>query len=101
MNPDRAISLVLIVNELVTNAAKYAFPDRTDGRIWVLVQQSGNTALVSVRDDGVDLPNNFDLKNSKGLGMRIVAALSEQLGATTTELPCDVGKEFTVSMPLT
>jgi two-component sensor histidine kinase len=101
LDPDRAISLALIVNELVTNAAKYAFPDRTDGRIWVrLVQQSGNTALVSVRDDGVDLPNNFDLKNRKGLGMRIVAALSEQLGANTTQHPCDIGKEFTVSMPL-
>jgi two-component sensor histidine kinase len=101
LDPDRAISLALIVNELVTNAAKYAFPDRKDGRIWVrVVQQSANTALVSVRDDGVDLPAHFGITNSKGLGMRIVAALSEQLGASITQHAYDIGKEFTVSMPL-
>ncbi len=102
LDPDRAISVALIVNELVTNAAKYAFPNRTDGHIWVrLDQQSANTALVSVRDDGVELPAHFDIKNSKGLGMRIVAALSKQLDASITHHACDIGKEFTVSMPLT
>ena len=102
LDADRAISLALIVNELVTNAAKYAFPDRTDGQIWVrLAQQSADTALVSVRDDGVQLPAHFDIKNGKGLGMRIVAALSEQLGARLTQHSHDIGKEFTLSIPLT
>ncbi len=101
LDPDRAISLALIVNELVTNATKYAFPHRTDGQIWVrLVRESANIALVSVRDDGVALPADFDIKNSKGLGMRIVAALSEQLGASITQHAYDIGKEFTVSVPL-
>ena len=101
LDPDRAISLALIVNELVTNATKYAFPHRTDGHIWVrLVRESANMALVSVRDDGVALSPDFDIKNSKGLGMRIVAALSEQLGASITQHEYDIGKEFTVSVPL-
>ena len=100
LEPDRAISLALVVNELVTNAAKYAFPHRADGRIWVrLVRRAANTALLSVRDDGVELPADFDIKNSKGLGMRIVAALSEQLDASITQQACDNGKEFLVLFP--
>ena len=55
--------------------------------------------LVSVGDDGVELPADFDIKNSKGLGMRIVAALSEQLGASITHHPCDNGKQFSVLFP--
>jgi two-component sensor histidine kinase len=100
LEPDRAISLALVVNELVTNAAKYAFPHRSDGNIWVrLVRPAANTALLSVRDDGVALPADFDIKNSKGLGMRIVAALSEQLGASITQHSCENGKEFEVLFP--
>ncbi len=100
LEPDRAISLALVVNELVTNAAKYAFPDRSDGQIWVrLVRAAANSALLSVRDDGVELPADFDIKKGKGLGMRIVAALSEQLGATITQSSYNNGKEFAVLFP--
>jgi signal transduction histidine kinase len=68
LDADRAISLALIINELVTNAAKYAFSNRSDGHIWVrLVRQDENTALISVRDDGVGLPADFDLSKSRGL----------------------------------
>jgi two-component sensor histidine kinase len=52
-----------------------------------------------VRDDGVELPADFDIKKSKGLGMRIVAALSEQLGASITQHSCENGKEFAVLFP--
>ena len=69
LSADRAISLALIVNELVTNAVKYAFSNRHDGHIYVrLVRQDANTALVSVRDDGIGLAADFDLTKSKGLG---------------------------------
>ena len=97
---DRAISLALIVNELVTNAAKYAFPHRVDGHIQVnLVRRDPKMVIVAVRDDGVELPADFAIENSKGLGMRIVAALSGQLDATITHHPCDNGKEFSVLFP--
>jgi len=57
LDPDRAISLALIVNELVTNAVKHALSDRSNGHIWVrLSRQDENSALISVRDDGVGLP---------------------------------------------
>ena len=66
---DRAIPLALIVNELVTNAVKYAFSNRHEGHIYVrLVRQDANTALVSVRDDGIGLPPDFDLTYEQGIG---------------------------------
>jgi len=97
---DRAISLALIVNELVTNAVKHAFPKGHEGHIFVrLVRQDANTALVSVRDDGIGLPPDFDLSLSKGLGMRIVAALAKQLGADISRPSQVEGNEFVVSVP--
>jgi two-component sensor histidine kinase len=101
LDADRAISLALIINELITNAAKYAFPDRSDGQIWVrLGQANENTALISVRDDGVGLPAGFDVSNSRGLGMRIVAGLSKQLGAIISHRGDVNGTEFALLVPL-
>lgn len=100
LSADRAISLALVVNELVTNAVKYAFSNRHEGHIYVrLVRQDSNTALVSVRDDGIGLPPDFNLSMSKGLGMRIVTALAKQLGADITRNPQVDGNEFVVAVP--
>ena len=100
LSADRAISLALIVNELVTNAVKYAFSNRDDGRIYVrLTRQDAGTALVSVRDDGIGLAADFDLTKSKGLGMQIVTGLAKQLGADITRTIQGEGNEFVISVP--
>src|SRR6516162_4462871 len=100
-HPDRAIPIALIVNELVTNAAKYAFSGRSDNRIWVrLVRQNEDTILISVRDNGVGLPSEFDLTRSKGLGMRVVAALAKQLGGDFTQVAVADGAEFGLLVPM-
>jgi len=65
-----------------------------------LARQDENTALISVRDDGVGLPAGFDLSKSRGLGMRIVAALSKQLGATISHPRDRDGTEFILIVPL-
>src|SRR5262245_50248904 len=101
LDPDRAIPVALIVNELVTNATKYAFPNRSDGHIWVrLARLDSNTLEISVRDDGVGLPRDFDLAKSKGLGMRVIATLAKQLGGNVTQHPEVEGTEFTLLIPL-
>jgi two-component sensor histidine kinase len=53
-----------------------------------------------VRDDGVGLPAGFDLTQSRGLGMRIIAALAKQLGASITQHGGVDGTEFALLLPL-
>ena len=97
--PDQAIHLGLIVNELVTNASKYAYPGRSGGQIWVRVERDGKSLRLSVRDEGLGLPAQFDADAGKGLGMRIVKSLISQLGATFTIKPRTPGVEFVVAIP--
>ena len=98
---DRAILVGLILNELVSNAGKYAYPDRPGGSIWVrLLQSNRNSVLVSVRDEGAGLPAGFDPATSRRLGTRLVNALSKQLGAELTRPISPIGTNFTLVVPL-
>jgi two-component sensor histidine kinase len=98
---DRAILVALIINELVLNAGKYAYPGCPDGAIWVrLIQSDKNSIMVSLRDDGVGLPPDFDPATSKRLGSRLVNALAKQLGAELTRPTSPVGANFTLLVPV-
>src|ERR1700731_2366001 len=98
---DRAILVGLIVNELVSNAGKHAYPDGPGGSIWVrLFQPDNNSILLSVRDEGAGLPIGFDPTTSKRLGTRLVNALSQQLGAELTRPMAPIGTNFTLVVPL-
>ena len=104
---DRAILVGLVITELVSNAGKYAYPNCSEGSIWVRILQSDkndknekNAIFVSVRDDGVGLPAGFDPATSKRLGSRLVNALAKQLGAELTRPVSHVGANFTLLVPL-
>jgi two-component sensor histidine kinase len=97
---DQAIPLALMVNELITNAAKHAYAGQSGCKIWVGVVREGAAIRVSVRDEGVGLPASFDLAKSKGLGMRLVRAFLQQLEATVVINPQPRGTEFVVLVPL-
>jgi len=98
---DRAILVALVVNELVLNAGKYAYPDSNGGMIWVrIVQTDKNFASVSVRDEGIGVPAEFDPTTSKRLGSRLVSALAKQLRAELTRPFSAVGTNFTLLIPL-
>jgi two-component sensor histidine kinase len=72
----RGITAVLLVNELVTNAIKHAYSEARC--IWVTL--SRRAVLVSVRDEGVGLPPDFDTKTGHRLGMRLVNAFTQLQG---------------------
>jgi two-component sensor histidine kinase len=98
---DRAILVALVINELVLNAGKYAYPEPSEGLIWVrLVRMEKNLLLVSVRDEGAGLPAGFDPATSKRLGSRLVNALAKQLGAELTRPASAIGTNFTLLIPL-
>jgi len=98
---DRAILVALIINEMVLNAGKYAYPDPADGCIWVrLVRTDKNFVLVSVRDEGIGLPAEFDPATSKRLGMRLINALAKQLKAELSRSGTAIGTNFILLIPV-
>jgi two-component sensor histidine kinase len=99
---DRAILVGLIVNELVSNAGKHAYPDGSGGPIQVRTvrQSEQESILISVRDEGAGLPAGFDPETSKRLGTRMVNALSKQLGGEVTRLTAPLGTNFTLVIPI-
>jgi two-component sensor histidine kinase len=98
---DRAILVALIVNELILNAGRHAYPDSPDGLIRLqLVPGDDKTVSISVRDDGVGLPADFNPALTKRLGTRIVQALAGQLGAELTRQESTRGTHLTLVVPL-
>jgi two-component sensor histidine kinase len=96
---DRAIPIALILNELITNATKYAYEGR-DGRIFVrLALPADDVIELGVRDEGVGLPAEFELRTATSLGMRIVQAFVRQLNAGLAVHRLDPGTEFVLSVP--
>ena len=78
-----AIPCGLLVNELITNALKHAFPDRPPGRIRVeTVGSADGDIVISVSDDGVGLPPDLDVTKTETLGLQLVHVLADQLRGT-------------------
>jgi two-component sensor histidine kinase len=98
---DRAILVALIVNELILNAGRHAYPDSPNGLIRLqLVLSEDKAVSISVSDDGVGLPTDFNPALTKRLGTRIVQALAGQLGAELTRPKSTKGTHFMLAVPL-
>jgi PAS domain S-box-containing protein len=79
---DKAIPCGLLLNELITNAMRHAFPDGRRGTIRVeLTTLPSRVVRLTVRDDGVGLPERFDIRTSTSLGLHLVHTLAKQLNA--------------------
>jgi two-component sensor histidine kinase len=76
---DQAIPCGLMVNELVTNALKYAFPDGKPGEIHISLKEVKTKVLLRIGDNGVGFKEGFDPLDSDTLGLQLVSALVEQL----------------------
>ena len=101
ISTDRAISSALIVNELVSNAAKHAYRGHPTGNVWVNVATTGaDRFFIAIRDEGGGLPEGFKFGEGKGLGARMIRALAEQLDASLEVVTRHPGVEFVVTAPL-
>ena len=78
---DNVESLTLVTNELVTNAAKYAFPDRKTGRVVVGYRQEGAGWRLWVKDDGQGLPADFAHRGEGSFGQQLIGILASRVGA--------------------
>ena len=76
---DQAIPCGLLVNELITNAIKYAFVNRSEGEILIGLKENQGIIELKIEDNGVGLPSNFEIFKSNSLGLQLVSTLVEQL----------------------
>ena len=94
-----AIPCALLINELLTNAYKYAFVDRDEGSISVNIYRENGCNHIEVKDDGVGIPDAYIEGNGdEGLGMSLVRILAQQLQGTLT-IENENGSLFNISFP--
>jgi two-component sensor histidine kinase len=89
IDPDRAVAIGIIVNELVMNSVKYAYPDGP-GPIHVELATNADDVVLSIADDGVGLNAKTDPR-STGMGQRIVSAMAQKLDAQAERDPAHAG----------
>ena len=96
---DRAVPVALVLNELLTNAIKYAYPEG-DGVIEVSLRSGQDgAAVLTVSDEGVGLPENFAERQTNSLGFRIINGLIRQLHGELRILPRAIGTAFELTVP--
>jgi two-component sensor histidine kinase len=100
VNIDTAIPLGLILNELITNAYKYAFEGRKTGAITIGFHQNLKYLHFSVKDNGVGLPFDFDVRKTQSLGMNLVRGLVRQLDGKLDFRSNREGVVFEVTCPI-
>jgi PAS domain S-box-containing protein len=114
LNMDTAVPLGIIVNELVSNSLKHAFPDRNKGKIRIKLSREQNgeniesitedckstSFTLTVSDDGVGIPENLNVEKLDSLGFQLVTSLIDQLGGEF-ELRRSNGTKFTMKFTVT
>lgn len=94
---DQAIPLAIVVNELVTNALKYAFDAESEGTVSLTVRREEDGKIrIEIEDNGFGLPSDFDPAASSGLGMRVSHALVQQLRGELKFSSSDKGTVFSI-----
>jgi two-component sensor histidine kinase len=95
---DAAIPCGLIVNELVSNALKYAFPNERGGTIAVSLSEEAEAVTLQVCDDGIGIPDTVDIERAPTMGLQLVRSLAQQLGGTI-DLERDQGTRVRIRFP--
>ncbi len=88
LDMEEAIPLGLIINELVNNTIKYAFPDDNSGNLYIKFRKENNHYIFLCYDDGVGLPEDFNLSDLSSLGLIVVKSLTTQIGGKLSIIDC-------------
>ena len=84
LNSKQLIPIGIIVNEILTNIMKYAFVDKSAGIIEFNLKEHKGNVTISVRDNGIGLPDGFDIEKQKGFGIMLIKMLAQQLNGSFT-----------------
>jgi PAS domain S-box-containing protein len=98
VNVDIAIPCGLILNELVSNALKHAFPPGKVGEVSIDFYYNNDVFILTVSDNGIGLPKNLDIQNTESLGLKLVHTLINQLEGTM-EINRNYGTKFIIRFP--
>jgi len=98
LNLDHAIPFGLLVNELLSNSLKHAFPEGRKGSVLVTIQRTAEAVKVVFKDDGEGLREGFDAAKCTSMGLKLASSLARQLGGTlafTSDRGCRVETNLT------
>lgn len=76
---DQAIPMGLVLNELISNSLKYAFPENRLGELFISLKNEAEYIVFEVRDNGIGLPTNWDIKQQKSFGYQMIQAFCKKL----------------------
>jgi two-component sensor histidine kinase len=99
LDVSQAIPLGIILNETVTNALKYAFPDNQTGKIIILVKRTGTHIEMQIKDNGIGLPTDFIISSTNTLGITLLKGLTAQLKGTYS-IQNDNGLTINLKFPI-
>jgi len=96
---DQALPCALVVNEILSNAYKHAFKGRNTGTIIVSAVKKNGRVVLSIRDDGVGLPADFDIGRSNSLGLKLIKTLVQHQLKGLILIKSQDGTEVTMEFP--
>jgi PAS domain S-box-containing protein len=97
---DQALPCALVVNEILSNAYKHAFKGRKQGKIEISVEQKNGQIRITVRDNGIGLPTDFDISRSNSLGLKLIRTLVQHQLKGTLTFKSRNGTEISVEFPV-
>jgi two-component sensor histidine kinase len=96
---DTAIPIGLLLNEIISNALKHAFPDGQNGKITILLHKEARLGMLIVRDNGIGIPNTQLADNTGTLGFQLIRTLIKQINADM-EIDTENGTKFCIKFDL-
>jgi PAS domain S-box-containing protein len=94
----KAVPCGLILNELISNALKHAFPEDRQGELQIIIRETKNREIeIVVRDNGVGLPDDIDIQGSRSLGLDLVTGFTQNQLDGQVEVKRDNGTEFRIT----
>ncbi len=94
-----AIPCGLILNEILTNSMKYAFPDNKEGEITIRMNTKDEDVILSISDNGVGIPQDMDKSKIKSLGLKLIQVLTSQIDGNV-EIENNNGTTFKLTFPI-
>jgi len=98
LNIDKAVPCSLIVNEMLSNSLKHAFPGGRKGVITIDLKSGGDNFILTYSDDGVGIPEAITLDRTESMGMQLIMGLTDQINGTIV-LDRHGGTKYTITFP--